>query len=251
MPKDFLGLPRAKLVPRPLVVPARIPVGYNRRMDTAFRYRLLRVLVASAIVGSVGGWAFKRPMVAYACDVYSDCSDSSNNSQEALRKAAIAAAAGYTVLDVYRVLKHPTASAAAAGSILKRTQSLPDEFREVAKLLKNAAPAENYDTDGPYTVLWPTDTALRDALGAERIAFLQSPAGQSAAQALLKQWTLPGRFNLAQLRTQKTVRNLAGELLSVTLDGDTLRVGGATLGLSEYPTSNGWILPVSGLVAGE
>lgn len=220
-------------------------------MGTAFRYRLLRVLVASAIVGSVGGWIFKRPMVAYAGDCYGDCGYNSNNSQDTLRKAAIAAAAGYTVLDVYRVLKHSTASSTAAGSILKRTQGLPAEFSEVAKLLKNAAPAENYDTDGPYTVLWPTDTALRQALGAEHIAFLQSPAGQSAAQALLKQWTLLGRYTLAQLRTLKTVRNLAGEQLLVTLDGDTLRVGGATLALSEYPTSNGWILPVRGLAAGE
>ncbi|MBB6049709.1 fasciclin domain-containing protein [Armatimonas rosea] len=219
-------------------------------MGTAFRYRLLRVLVASAIVGSVGGWAFKRPMVAYACDGYGDCSYS-NNTPKALQKVGVGLAAGYTVLDVYRVLKHSTPSATAAGSILKRTQSLPSEFSEVAKLLKNAAPAENYDTDGPYTVLWPTDTALREALGAERVAFLQSPAGQSAAQALLKQWTLPWRYTLAQLRTLKTVRNLAGEPLSVTLDGDTLRVGGATLALSEYPTSNGWILPVSRLVAEE
>lgn len=225
-------------------------------MSTAFHNRLLRVLVASAIVGGVGGWAFKRPMIAFACDSYGGCGDGSDNSPKALQKVAVAAAAGYTVLDVYRTLKKSGAQAPYTtdkvdiGSLWDLLQRQSQELGEVERLIRSVGTSELYDQDGPYTVFWPTDTALKSALSAERLAFLQSPAGQSEAKALLQKWTVKGRYRFSELRKQKFVRNLAGDVLSVTVDGDTVRIGGAELALSEYPATNGWMFTTTKLIAG-
>ncbi|MBB6050672.1 fasciclin domain-containing protein [Armatimonas rosea] len=235
-------------------------------MDTNFRSRLLRVLLASAIIGSVAGWLYPhRSNAQAACfplgaDSYIDQAGCLDLSQaEKNQRLAGAALAAY---GVYRASTggihlpaHTGSVRTGSASLWGLTQSKPDEFGALIKILRNTGETETYQSSGPYTVFWPTDAALTKALGAERVAALQSPAGQQDARHFIASLTVSGSYSLQRLRALategKTLTTLTGDEVVLKLEGNTLTANGVALLQSEYPAQNGFVLVTEGIVARE
>jgi uncharacterized surface protein with fasciclin (FAS1) repeats len=233
-------------------------------MDTNFRSRLLRVLIASAIVGSVAGWLYPKRNTAAAADCYCDNCCGCNpracpKNVDKLRRTAALALGGLVLYEVKRAAGGIRWGGGAgrldSSSLWKVTQSKPDEFGALIKILRNTDETETYQKSGPYTVFWPTEAALSKALGAERVALLQSAAGQQDARHFIASLTVSGSFSLQRLRALategKTLTTLTRERIVLKLEGDRLAANGITLLQSEYPAHNGFIIVTEGIVARE
>jgi uncharacterized surface protein with fasciclin (FAS1) repeats len=102
----------------------------------------------------------------------------------------------------------------------------------------------------PYTILAPSAEAL-DALPPGTIERLQKPEGRAELTAILRRHILPGTITRADLLTalrngggKATIASMAGEPLSLSMDGETIRIGdsegaGAVLVGTETLASNG------------
>ncbi len=75
-----------------------------------------------------------------------------------------------------------------------------DEFGALIKILRNTGETATYQSSNPYTVFLPTDATLTQALGGERVAVLQSAAGQQDARHFIAGLTVVGSYNLQRLR---------------------------------------------------
>jgi uncharacterized surface protein with fasciclin (FAS1) repeats len=235
-------------------------------MNTNLRSRLLRVLLASAIIGSVAGWLYPRRNATAATfyDCYSDSCGTCGNSDCSSNRTTLDEVAVYTVGAgvLYKVWQSAGgirrgggAGSPGSASLWGLTQSKSDEFGALIKILRNTDETETYQNSGPYTVFWPTDAALTKALGAERVAVLQSAAGQQDARHLIASLTVSGSYSLQRLRALategKTLTTLTGDVIVLALDGNTLTANGVALLQSEYPAQNGFVLVTEGIVARE
>jgi uncharacterized surface protein with fasciclin (FAS1) repeats len=237
-------------------------------METPFRYRLLRTLVASAIIGSVIGYAIPKPSVAIAADCYAqsceckiDYCKKDQTAQDALRVAAYAAGS-YVVYQAARRSGSgdiragaPNKTGQSGETLLELVRKKPDEFEQIFKILENSGEGETYRSSGPYTLFLPTNAALLKALGADKVALLQQAAGQQEARHFIAGLTVAGSYNLQRLTDAaaqgKTLTTLTGEVLVLKSEGQELTVNGVEVLKSEYPASNGWILLTNGVIATE
>lgn len=225
-------------------------------MNTHSRSRLLRILVASAIVGGVAGWLYPKRNLAAAADCYCESCCGCNpracpKNVDKLRRTAALALGGLVLYEAKKVVAggiRPTSP-----SLWGLTQSKPDAFGALGTILRNTGEAQTYQSGGPYTVFLPTDAALTKALGAERVAVLQSAAGQGAARRFVASLTVSGSYSLQRLRALaalgKTLTTLAGETLVLKLDGGTLTANGVVVLATEHPAQNGFLLVTDGIVA--
>lgn len=123
---------------------------------------------------------------------------------------------------------------------------LADEPRFIA-LVRSAGMEPVLQGRAPYTLLVPTGRAL-DALPAGTLDRLQTPEARAELTALLRRHILPGAITAADLAKavesgggQTRVAGMAGEPLTVTSEGGTVRIGGAPLVGAEQRASNGVI----------
>lgn len=221
----------------------------------------MRRFLSLALALSLVGYFVAQEPISVA-DAYPPYDESANGSGYQRVQTAGYVAGGYVV---YRTItgtgfgslarRGSTQVGGGNGSLYELIQSKPDEFRALTQILRNTSEADTYQSRGPYTVFWPTDAALTRALGAERVALLQRPAGQQAARHLIASLTVPGSYSLERLRALATsgtgLTTLTGEAVELKLDGNTLTANGVAILQTEYPARNGFLLTADGLIVPE
>lgn len=219
--------------------------------------RFIRMAMAFAIVGVVASQIPARPSVSLAADGYED----PGNGLLSLKGAGGVAVGGVLVGAAYGAIVNAGKTAGGAtikGAAVSGTASIAeiidkkDEFSEVSKLIKNSGTTDKY-TSGSYTVFAPTNESLTKALGANKLNALGQAASSSEAKSLLDSITVEGSYSLQRLKDAanqgKTLTTLSNAPLVPKVEGDKVTLNGVEVLSSEYPASNGWVIPTNGLVS--
>lgn len=126
---------------------------------------------------------------------------------------------------------------AASGDIV----AVASETPELSTLVRAVTAAELVETlrgEGPFTVFAPTDEAFASVDRATLDSLLE-PANRRQLAALLTYHVVPGAVMAADLRDGQRVETVQGEELLVAIDGETVRVGDATVAQADVAASNG------------
>lgn len=130
----------------------------------------------------------------------------------------------------------------------------------LARLFEAAGMTKVLSGKEPYTLLAPTDAAL-DALPAGTFEKLDQPEQKAKVTALLRAHILPGTILAADLtravesgKGKATVATMAGEPVTVTRDGEALKLtaaGGASARITgtEQPAKNGVVHQIDAVLA--
>ena len=165
--------------------------------------------------------AFAATLLVAACS--SDGDDDSASTTEAPAETTTTAAADDAATSDQNIVE----TAVAAG-----------DFTTLATALDAAGLVETLEGDGPYTVFAPTDAAF-EALPAGTLDDLL--ADPEALADVLTYHVVDGDVMAADLSDGMEVTALNGDTLTVTIDGDTVKVNDATVTTADIVTSNGVI----------
>jgi uncharacterized surface protein with fasciclin (FAS1) repeats len=94
--------------------------------------------------------------------------------------------------------------------------------------------------DGPFTVFAPTNAAF-GAVPQDTLDQLLAPAGKQELTELLTYHVVEGNVMAADLRDGQTIKTIQGDELTVSIDGGTVKVGGATVVQPDVDASNGTV----------
>lgn len=127
---------------------------------------------------------------------------------------------------------------AAAEANIVETAVAAGDFTTLVTAVEAAGLAETLSGEGPYTVFAPTDAAF-EALPAGTLDELL--ADPDALANVLTYHVVDGDVMAADLSDGMEVEALNGETLTITVDGDTVKVNDATVTTADIVTSNGVI----------
>lgn len=113
-----------------------------------------------------------------------------------------------------------------------------EDFSTLAELVTTAGLAETLSGEGPFTVFAPTNEAF-DAVDAATLEELQNDTDQLTT--VLQNHVVEGAVTSDQLEDGMTVTTLAGNEVEVSIDGDTVMIGDATVTMADVEASNGVI----------
>ena len=97
---------------------------------------------------------------------------------------------------------------------------------------------ETLQGTGPFTVFAPTDAAFEE-LGDDQVQSLLEPANRDQLQSILTYHVVPGKLTASDLSDGQELETVAGEMLTVQIDGDEVAVGDATVVEPNVEASNG------------
>ena len=126
----------------------------------------------------------------------------------------------------------------AAEANIVETAVAAGDFTTLVTAVEAADLAGTLSEDGPYTVFAPTDAAF-EALPAGTLDELL--ADPEALANVLTYHVVDGDVMAADLSDGMEVEALNGETLTITIDGDTVKVNDATVTTADIVTSNGVI----------
>lgn len=150
----------------------------------------------------------------------------------------------------------PAGAPAAANKTLSAAVGDTGDLSSLERLIEVSGLQTVFEGVGPYTLLAPTDAALRTTA-----PDLSQAANRAAAAALLRAHILPGavtRADIGKAIDQKggpvSMRTMAGGEVTFARDGQAIIVTGpgdtrARLTGDEQAVSNGVIQPIDGLAA--
>lgn len=90
---------------------------------------------------------------------------------------------------------------------------------------------------GPFTVFAPTNQAFSDIQST--VDTLLKPANKADLQNVLTYHVVPGTYTAADLKDGQKLKTVQGDELTVSIDGDTVKVNGATVEKADVNASNG------------
>ena len=122
-------------------------------------------------------------------------------------------------------------------NIVQVASATPDLSTLVAAL-EAADLATTLEGEGPFTVFAPTNEAF-DALPAGELDRLLEPANKEELATILKNHVVSGEVMSSDLSDGQQVETLAGETVTVSIDGDTVKIGDATVSQADVEASNG------------
>ena len=163
---------------------------------------------------------FAAALLVGACS--SDSDDESSSTTEASAETTVA----------------PAEDDAAAEANIVETAVAAGDFTTLVTAVEAADLAGTLSGEGPYTVFAPTDAAF-DALPAGTLDDLL--ADPEALANVLTYHVVDGDVMAADLSDGMEVEALNGETLTITIDGDTVKVNDATVTTADIVTSNGVI----------
>ena len=143
-----------------------------------------------------------------------------------------------------------TASGGGATTEQQQTQAQPagkdivtlaQETPELSTLVDAVTAADLAETlqgDGPYTVFAPTNEAF-DAVGEDALAELLEPANKDQLADVLTYHVVEGELKAADLSDGQKLTTVQGGELTVSVEGDTVKVGDATVAMPDVDASNG------------
>ena len=129
-----------------------------------------------------------------------------------------------------------TATQPAGKDIVATAQATKDLSTLVAAVTA-ADLVKTLQGEGPYTVFAPTNEAFADIQST--VDTLLEPENKDDLTNVLTYHVVPGTYNAADLTDGQELPTVQGEKLTVSVDGDTVKVGDATVTQADVETSNG------------
>nr|WP_309692690.1 fasciclin domain-containing protein [Armatimonas sp.] len=206
--------------------------------------RFIRIAAAFAIVGIVALQIPARPSVSLAADGYRD----TGGGLLTFKNAPTAVAAGVAIVALGR-------SVGSVGGTVKTgvgQQNIADItrdtdiFSDIASILTNSGLTENY-RNSQLTVIWPTNDALKAALGETGLNNLKDPANTLAAATFIKSLTVSGTVDLgAAFASGQVLLDGNGNAVTLVQDPASKAVKYNTAEIVKtFVASNGKILQVN------
>ena len=119
--------------------------------------------------------------------------------------------------------------------------ALAQDTTDLSTLVTAVSTAKLVDTlqgEGPFTVFAPTNAAF-EKLGDEQVQSLLEPENRDQLTKVLTYHVVPGTLTAADLSDGQKLETVAGETLTVKVDGDTVMVGDASVVQPDVEASNG------------
>ena len=132
-----------------------------------------------------------------------------------------------------------TDTAEASMDIVETAQATPD-LSTLVDAVVAADLVETLQMDGPYTVFAPTNDAFA-ALPPAELERLLKPANKDELASILTYHVVEGDVKAADLSDGQMVDTVNGGQLEVSIDGDTVMIGDATVAQADIETSNGTV----------
>jgi uncharacterized surface protein with fasciclin (FAS1) repeats len=129
-----------------------------------------------------------------------------------------------------------TAPAEATEDIVAVAQGTPD-LSTLVTAVGAADLVETLQGEGPFTVFAPTNDAFASIQ--DTVDTLLKPENKDDLTSVLTYHVVPGEINAADLKDGQELETVNGETLTVSVDGDTVKVGDATVTQADVPASNG------------
>ncbi len=129
-----------------------------------------------------------------------------------------------------------TAPAEATEDIVAVAQATPD-LSTLVSAVTAADLVETLQGEGPFTVFAPTNEAFSSIQ--DTVDTLLKPENKDDLTSVLTYHVVPGELNAADLTDGQELETVNGETLTVSVEGDTVKVGDATVVQADVPASNG------------
>jgi uncharacterized surface protein with fasciclin (FAS1) repeats len=124
-----------------------------------------------------------------------------------------------------------------AQDVVALAQGTPD-LSTLVTAVSTAKLVETLQGNGPYTVFAPTNAAF-EKLGDAQVQSLLEPENRGQLTKVLTYHVVPGKLTAAELRDGQKLETVAGETLTVSVDGSTVKVDDATVIQPDIEASNG------------
>jgi uncharacterized surface protein with fasciclin (FAS1) repeats len=133
-----------------------------------------------------------------------------------------------------------------AQDIVALAQATP-KLSTLVTAVSTADLATTLQGKGPFTVFAPTNASF-EKLGSDQLQSLLEPANRDQLTNILTYHVVPGELKAADLSDGQTLETVAGETLSVMVDGDKVTVGDATVVQPDVEASNGVVHVIDGVL---
>ncbi len=125
------------------------------------------------------------------------------------------------------------------GTIVETAQGAED-FSTLVSAVESAGLVETLSGEGPFTVFAPTNAAF-DALPEGTLDELTMEENSEQLTSILTYHVVPSAAMAADLSDGQELETVNGETLTVSIDGDTVMIGDATVTQADIEASNGVI----------
>jgi uncharacterized surface protein with fasciclin (FAS1) repeats len=131
-----------------------------------------------------------------------------------------------------------TATEVPADQNIVQVASESSDLTTLVDALVAADLVSTLEGTGPFTVFAPTNEAFA-ALPAGELDRLLQPANKEELATILKNHVVSGEVRSSDLSDGQKVETLAGETVTVSINGDTVKIGDATVSQADVAASNG------------
>lgn len=124
-------------------------------------------------------------------------------------------------------------------NIVETAAGNPD-FSTLVAAVQAAGLADTLSGEGPFTVFAPTNAAF-DKLPAGTVDSLLLPENREQLVAVLTYHVVAGEVSAEQVVTLDSATTVNGQDVTITVDGEQVRINDATVTTADIETSNGVI----------
>jgi uncharacterized surface protein with fasciclin (FAS1) repeats len=124
-----------------------------------------------------------------------------------------------------------------AQDVVALAQDTPD-LSTLVTAVSTAKLGDTLQGEGPFTVFAPTNAAFKE-LGDEQVQSLLEPENRDQLTKVLTYHVVPGTLTAADLSDGQKLETVAGETLTVKVDGGTVMVDDASVVQPDVEASNG------------
>lgn len=134
----------------------------------------------------------------------------------------------------------PSDTPADPSSDIVDTAVAADGFNTLVAAVKAAGLVETLKGEGPFTVFAPTDAAF-EALPEGTLDDLLKPENKEKLTSILTYHVVSGKVMAADVVNLTSAKTVQGGEVSVSVEGETVKIGGATVSATDIECSNGVI----------
>jgi uncharacterized surface protein with fasciclin (FAS1) repeats len=143
----------------------------------------------------------------------------------------------------------PTPTPEAAQDIVALGSATAD-LSTLVSAVQAADLVETLQGDGPFTVFAPTNDAFT-AVGQDTLDTLLAPEGKEQLTDILTYHVVPGELTAADLEDGQELTTVQGGKLQVSIEGEEVRIGDATVAMPDVEASNGVVHVIDGVLMPE